>query len=158
LLDGRLDNGELHPDGVTLLGGGMVELAYVAPSGNTADKPVRRRERVSDERLARGGGRPGAGTEPPPPPDRRRGLEPDARRDHDFERGGLGAADSRDARREGRSSYEYIGLRERYGVVRGRESILPAELVLQGSFGDFSLGAFPRFNLPKPTPDQVLYR
>jgi hypothetical protein len=43
-------------------------------------------------------------------------------------------------------------------VVRGRESILPAEIVLQGSFTDFSLGAFPRFRPPKATPDQLLYR
>lgn len=49
-------------------------------------------------------------------------------------------------------------MRERYGMVRGRESILPFELVLQGSLWDFSLGAFPRWREPRTTPDAFLYR
>jgi hypothetical protein len=158
LLDGELDNGELHKDGLTLIGGGMIELAYVAPSGRRSDEPVLRRERVSEERLARLVAQLDETTERIARTDRDFGFEPDARRDLYFERARLGVAETVDARPQARSSYEYIGLRERYGVVRGRESILPAEIVLQGSFTDFSLGAFPRFRPPKATPDQVLYR
>jgi hypothetical protein len=157
LLDGELDNGELHPDGITLIGSGMIELAYVAASGSTSDEPVRRRQRISDERLARFVAQLDEATEQISRTDRDLRFEPDARRDLYFERARLGAADSVDVRPQARSHYEYIGLRERYGVVRGRESILPAEIVLQGSFTDFSLGAFPRFRPPKATPDQVLY-
>ena len=56
------------------------------------------------------------------------------------------------------STYAFRGMREKYGLVRSRESILPVEIVLQGSFDDFSLGGFPRFRMPKPTPDAILYR
>jgi hypothetical protein len=52
----------------------------------------------------------------------------------------------------------YESLRERYGVVRGRDSILPFDLVFQGSLFDLSLGAFPRWRQPKETPDAFLYR
>jgi hypothetical protein len=158
LLDGELENGELHPIGVTLIGSGLVELAFVAPSGHTSDEPVRRRERVSEERLARLVAQLDETTEQISRTDRDLRFEPDAQRDLYFERARLGVASNVDERPQARSNYEYIGLRERYGVVRGRESILPAEIVLQGSFTDFSLGAFPRFRMPKPTPDQVLYR
>jgi hypothetical protein len=48
-------------------------------------------------------------------------------------------------------------MRERYGLVRGRESILPVDLVIQGSFPDLGLGAFPRIRMPKPSPDAILY-
>jgi hypothetical protein len=158
LLDGELENGELHPKGVTLIGSGLLELAFVGPSGRTSDEPVTRRTRLSEERLARLVAQLDETTEHLARTDRDLGFEPDASRDLYFERARLGTADTIDARPQARSSYEYIGLRERYGVVRGRESILPAEIVLQGSFTDFSFGAFPRLRLPKPTPDQVLYR
>jgi len=157
LLDGKLDNGELHPDGLTLIGSGMIELAFVAASGRTSDDPVLRRQPVSEERLARLVVQLDQTSEQIARTDRDLRFEPDARRDLYFERARLGAADAIDARPRARSSYEYIGLRERYGVVRGRESILPAEIVLQGSFTDFSLGAFPRFRPPEPTPDRMLY-
>jgi hypothetical protein len=49
-------------------------------------------------------------------------------------------------------------MRERYGLVRGRESILPFEIVVQGSLPDVSLGVFPRMRPPRATPDAVLYR
>jgi hypothetical protein len=49
-------------------------------------------------------------------------------------------------------------MRERYGMVRARDSILPFDLVLQGSFHDLSLGAFPRIRAPKETPDAFLYK
>jgi hypothetical protein len=158
LLDGELENGELHTQGVTLIGSGMIELAFVGARGRAGAEPVLRREHVSEERLARLVAQLDEATEHIARTDRDLRFEPDARRDLYFERARLGVAEDADTRPQARSSYEYIGLRERYGVVRGRESILPAEIVLQGSFTDFSLGAFPRFRPPKATPDQVLYR
>ena len=49
-------------------------------------------------------------------------------------------------------------MRERFGMVRARESILPFDIVLQGSFHSLSIGAFPRFRPPKETPDAILFR
>src|SRR5262245_23085736 len=158
LLDGELENGELHPDGLTLIGADQIELAFVAPSGRTSDEPTRRRESIGKERLARFVAQLEQSSEQIARTDRDARFEPDARRDQYFERARLGVGGEIDPRATARSSYEYIGLRERYGVVRGRESILPAEIVLQGSFTDFGLGAFPRLRLPEPTPDQILYR
>ena len=57
-----------------------------------------------------------------------------------------------------RRARSYQSVRERYGAVRGRDSILPFDLVFRGSLGDFSLGAFPRWRAPKETPDAFLYR
>ena len=57
------------------------------------------------------------------------------------------------SRSSAESTYAFIGLRERYGLVRGRESILPFELVVQGSLPDVSIGVFPRMRTPRPTPD-----
>ena len=48
-------------------------------------------------------------------------------------------------------------MRERYGIVRARPSILPFDLVLRGSLEDFTLGAFPRFHPPRRTADAFLY-
>ena len=158
LLDGELENGELHSQGVTLIGANMIELAFIGAKGRAGAEPVLRRERVSEERLARLVAQLDEASEHLARTDRDLRFEPDARRDLYFERARLGVAEDVDVRPQARSSYEYIGLRERYGVVRGRESILPAEIVLQGSFTDFSLGAFPRFRPPKATPDQILYR
>jgi hypothetical protein len=158
LLDGEPENGELHPDGLTLLGGNMVEFAFLGPSGRSGDAPELRQERLSAERIARGVAQLEESTERLARTDPDLQLPPDAGRDLFFERARLGVAEAPDPRPEARSSYAYIGARERYGVVRSRESILPVEIVLQGSFQDFGLGAFPRLRLPKPTPDQVLYR
>jgi len=158
LLDGELENGELHPDGVTLLGGDFVEFAFVGPSGRASDEPSLRRERLSPERIARLVAQLEETSERLARTDPDLRFEPDAGRDLYFERARLGVGDAVDPRPQARSSYAYIGLRERYGTVRGRESILPVEIVLQGSFQDFGLGAFPRLRLPKPTPDEVLYR
>jgi hypothetical protein len=158
LLDGALENGELHPEGVTLLGAGVVEFAFVGPSGKSKDEPSLRREQLSEERLARLVAQLEETSERLARTDPDLRFEPDASRDQYFERARLGVADAVDPRPHARSSYAYTGLRERYGTVRGRESILPVEIVLQGSFEDFGLGAFPRLRLPKPTPDQILYR
>ena len=85
-------------------------------------------------------------------------LAPDPDRDLFLERARLGALDESGATAAGRSSFRYESARERFGLVRGRESILPVELVLQGSFQDFGFGAFPRVRMPRETPDAFLYR
>ena len=158
LLDGKPWNGELHPDGVTLLGARVIELAFLAPSGRAGDEPERVRQRISEERLARivaqleEAALRMARLDPDAP------FEADADRDVFFERVRLGLVDEPDLRPGAESSYAFRGVRERYGLVRSRESILPVEIVLQGSFDDFGLGAFPRIRMPKPTPDAFLYR
>ena len=85
-------------------------------------------------------------------------VKPDARRDLYFERARLGLTDQPDLRAGAQSTFVYESMRERYGMVRARESILPFDLVFQGSLGDLSLGAFPRWRAPKPTSDSFLYR
>ena len=67
-------------------------------------------------------------------------------------------ADEADPRAGSSSQYVYRGLRERYGVVRRREPILPFDLVIKGSFTDLSIGAFPRIREPRKTPDAFLYK
>ena len=66
--------------------------------------------------------------------------------------------DDVDPRAGAASHYVYRGLRERYGVVRRREPILPFDLVIKGSFTDLSIGAFPRIREPRETPDAFLYK
>ena len=158
LLDDRLENGELHPDGITFLGGRMLQFAFVSESGNDRDAPEETYAEVSAERLAR----VAALLEETSlrilqvDPDAR--VEYDADRDLFFERAKLGVIDTPDLRASAESTYAFRGMREKYGLVRSRESILPVEIVLQGSFDDFGLGAFPRIRIPKPTSDAILYR
>ena len=85
-------------------------------------------------------------------------FTPDAYRDHYLERARLGLVESPDMRASAESDYVYESLREQYGMVRARESVLPFDLVFQGSLFDLSLGAFPRWRQPKETPDAFLYR
>jgi len=157
LLDGDPQNGELHPEGLRFLGGRIMELAFLAPSGRAKDEPVRKRERIGEERLARTVAQleevslHALRSDPDAQP------EHDAGRDLYFERARLGAVERPDLRPGAHSSYSYLSARERSGSVRARESILPVELVLQGSFDDFALGAFPRIRLPRKTPDAALY-
>jgi hypothetical protein len=158
LLDGDPRNGELHPEGVTLLGGRAIEVAYLAPSGRKSHPPERVRRRVSEERLARVVAQLEEAMLHTARVDRDASVEPDPDRDTFFERVRLGLADQLDVRPHAESSYTFLGMRERYGLVRSRESILPVEIVLQGSFNDFGLGAFPRIRMPKATPDAFLYR
>ncbi len=157
-LDGELANGELHPDGLSLLGGRIVELAFIRERGDKGDAPELVRERISQERLTRVVTQLEESALHAIRTDRDLSREPDAARDTYLERARLGAVDKADLRAEAGSTYTYMGVRERFGAVRGRESILPVELVLQGSFSDFALGAFPRVRLPKSTTDAVLYR
>lgn len=157
LLDGDPQNGELHPEGLRFLGGRIMELAFLGPSGRAKDEPVRKRERIGEERLAR------AVAQLEEVSLHALRSDPDARPEHDagrdlyFERARLGAVERPDLRPGAHSSYSYLSARERHGAVRARESILPVELVLQGSFDDFALGAFPRIRLPRKTPDAALY-
>lgn len=158
LLDGDPRNGELHPDGVVLAGGRVLELRYVDASGDEERPALRVRQRVSGERIARSvslleeTALRNARVDPDDV------FAPDARRDLFFERARLGLAETQDPRPAASSSYAFLGMRERHGLVRGRESVLPIELVLQGSLPTLTLGAFPRLRLPPPTPDAILYR
>jgi hypothetical protein len=158
LLDGRSSNGELHPDGVVLLGGSQVEVNYLAPSGDDRDPPRRVREVLDGDHLARVVSVLEETVWRNTLVDPDESVAPDAHRDAFFERARLGLADTVDARSSAYSAYAYRGLRERYGMVRARESILPFDLVVQGSLSNLSLGAFPRFRPPRETPDALLFK
>jgi hypothetical protein len=158
LLDDDLENGELHPEGITFLGGRVLEFAFVNESGNDRSEPRRTQNTVSAERLARTVALLEETSLRIVQVDRDARVEYDADRDLFFERAKLGVTGTPDFRASAESTYAFRGMREKYGLVRGRESILPVEFVLQGSFGDFSLGAFPRVRIPKHTSDVFLYR
>lgn len=157
LLDGKPGNGELHPRGVTLLGGRMIELAFVAEGGGEGDAPSLLRRRISRERLERTVAQLEESALHAWRSDRDLEPEHDADRDAYLERARLGVVDRPELRPEAGADYSYVSARERFGAVRSRESLLPVELVLRGSFSDFSLGAFPRIRLPQDTPDSILY-
>jgi len=157
LLDGDLRNGELHPVGVSFLGGRVLEFALVGESGDEEDPPTKIRQRISAERLARAVAMLDETARVNPQLDSDERFEVDASRDVFFERARLGLADEPDTRAAAQSTYVFRGLRERYGIVRARDSILPFDLVLQGDLGDFSLAAFPRWREPRRTPDAFLY-
>ncbi len=158
LLDEESSNGELHPSGVTLIGGRAVELHFLAASGDDDDPPTIVYQQLSEERFAR----LIAKLEETSfrnsliDPDERLGA--DASRDVFFERARVGLVEDIDPRALASSNYAYRGMRERYGMVRARESILPFDLVISGSVTDLSLGAFPRIRNPKTTPDAFLFR
>jgi hypothetical protein len=158
LLDDDLSNGELHPEGITFLGGRVLEFAFVSESGNDHEPPTRVRRSVSAERLARVVALLQETSLRIVQLDRDARVEYDANRDLFFERAELGVTETPDLRPTAESTYAFRSMREKYGLVRSRESILPVEIVLQGSFDDFGLGAFPRVRMPKPTPDVILYR
>lgn len=158
LLDGSVHNGELHPDGVALVGGQLVELRFVAGGGSDSDPPAIVRRQISGERLARTVALLEEISIRNELLDPGNDQQPDARRDLFFEQARLGLAGSPDLRPSAESDYVFKGLRDKYGLVRGRESILPVELVLQGSLPSLGLGAFPRIRTAKPTPDAILYK
>jgi hypothetical protein len=158
LLDEDLVNGELHPDGVTLLGGGEVEVAYQAPGRDEEAPPETRREPISSEALARVVSMLDEAALRNSLLDSDDPYLADAQRDVFFERARLELGDDPEKLATASASFSYRGMRERYGMVRARESILPFDLVLQGSLSDFSLGAFPRWRAPRETPDAFLYR
>jgi hypothetical protein len=158
LLDGQLWNGELHPDGVTFLGGRVLEFSLMPESGKEEDEPVRVQRQVSSERLARCVALVEETAQISARLDPDDELAADSERDYYFERARLGLTGRPDLRPAAQSTYVFQGVRERYGMVRGRESILPFDLVLTGSLLDLSLGAYPRWREPKETPDAFLYR
>jgi hypothetical protein len=142
-----------------LLGGEGIEVNYVARSGDPDDAPRPVREQLAPDEMARIVSALEETSFRNSLLDADDAIVPDADRDTFFERLRLGLADAPDdARPSARSSYAYRGLRERYGMVRSRESILPFDLVLQGSLTDLRLGAFPRIRVPRETPDSFLYR
>ncbi len=157
LLDGEASNGELHPEGVALIGGRRIELAFVAKSGDEDDPVERRSVRVSAEHFARLVSRLEETSFRNALLDADDPVVPDAQRDLVFERARLGLADRVDSRPGARSVFTYTGLRERYGMVRAREPWLPFDLVVSGSLSDLSLGAFPRWRESKPSSDAPLY-
>jgi hypothetical protein len=158
LLDGDLENGELHPLGVTFVGGRTMEFALVDETSDEEKPPITLRRELSEQRLARLVALLDETSMTNTRIDRDELLEADARRDFYFERVRLGLTDEVDSRSAAKSTYVYQSVRERYGMVRGRDSILPFDLVFQGSLGDFSLGAFPRWRYPRDTPDAFMFR
>ncbi len=158
LLDDDPLNAELHSVGVTLIGARVVEVAYLAPSGEEDDPPVLAYEQLTEEHLARVVSQVEEVSYRNMLLDPMNDVRPDARRDLYFERARLGLADESENRPSAISQYTYKGLRERYGMVRTRESILPFDLVVQGNMHTLSLGAFPRIRMPRETPDAMLYR
>jgi len=158
LIDDAPGNGELHPDGVVLAGGNVLEFRYLAASGDEDDPPVVKRQRVSPERMARIVSTLEETARRNALMDNEAVFVADADRDRFFEQARLGLLDEPDLRATAESSYAFRSMREQYGLVRGRESILPVDLVLQGSFPSLGLGAFPRVRLPKKTQDAFLYQ
>jgi len=158
LLDGNAANGELHPEGMLLLGGREVVFYYVGPSGDDGDPPLVVRESIGEERLARLVSALEEASFQNSLVDVDDAVEADAQRDVFFERARLGLPTDSDKRPLSEADYAYRGMRERYGMVRSRDSVLPFDLVVQGSLTDLSFGAFPRIREPRKTPDAFLYR
>jgi hypothetical protein len=157
LLDEDASNGELHPNGVTLVGGRQLELHFIEAGGDEDDPSERVYVEVDAERLARLVAQLEEQSFRNSLVDEDDEIVPDPQRDLFFERARLGLADDVDTRATAEADYAYRGMRERYGMVRARESILPFDIVVQGDLGSLSLGAFPRLNPPRKTPDAVLY-
>jgi len=158
LTDGELRNGELHPRGVTFLGGRILEIALVARSGDQDGEPEIVRTEISAARLARSVALIEESATLGVQLDSDDELGMDGSRDQYFERARLGLTNDIDPRPTAESTYVYQGMAERYGLVRGRDSLLPFDLVLQGSVSNLGLGAFPRWREPELTPDAFLYR
>jgi hypothetical protein len=158
LLDENAANGELHPEGMVLLGGSEVAFYYIGPSGDDGDPPLVAHETIGEERLARLVSALEEASFENSLVDADDPVEADAQRDIFFERARLGLPTDSDRRPLTGADYTYRGMRERYGMVRSRESILPFDLVIKGSFTDLSIGAYPRIRKPRETPDAFLYR
>jgi hypothetical protein len=148
LMDGEDENGELDDDGVTLLGRRYVRIALVDTEPVVVELPgenfarlIAALEEASYRRLLA---------------DERELPEPDAARDLFFERARLGLLDEADLRPTASSTAVFLGLREKHGP--GRDSILPVEVVLQGSLEDFGFAAVPQLKTPPEPPDAFLYR
>lgn len=158
LLNEELRDGELHPEGIVLRGGRVLEIRLVA-DGEDEDEPYASRfVELSETRLRRLTATLDEAVQRNGLIDADSRFDADPNRDTYLERASLGLTEEPDLRSNAQSSFVYQSLRERYGAVRGRESLLPFDLVFRGSLGDFTLGAFPRWRPPRETPDAYLYR
>ena len=151
-------DGELHPDGVLLRGGRVLEIRLIADGADKKAPPESRQRRISKERLSQIAATLDDAVRLNSLIDVDARHAHDPRRDVYLERAGLGITEDVDQRPAAESDFVYQSLRERYGLVRGRDSVLPFDLVFRGSLGDFTLGAFPRWRAPRQTPDAFLYR
>lgn len=158
LLNGDVSDGELHEDGVVLRGGRVLEILLTAEGRDEDTPPVSRVQRISKRRLTRLTAELDEAVLRNSLIDAGARFDADANRETYLEQARLGLTDEADLRPTAESSFVYQSLRERYGAVRGRDSVLPFDLVFRGSLGDFSLGAFPRWRPPEETPDAFLYR
>ena len=141
-----------------LRGGRVLEFLLIAEGADKKAPPEAQQRRIGKERLTQIASSLDEAVQ-------RNGLidvgarqAPDASRDVYLERATLGVTEDVDPRASAESSFVYQSLRERYGLVRGRDSVLPFDLVFRGSLGDFTMGAFPRWRPPSATPDAFLYR
>jgi len=158
LLNEELRDGELHPEGIVLRGGRVLEIRLVA-DGEDEDEPYASRfVELSETRLRRLTATLDEAVQRNGLIDADSRFDADPNRDTYLERASLGLTEEPDLRSNAQSSFVYQSLRERYGAVRGRDSLLPFDLVFRGSLGDFTLGAFPRWRPPRETPDAYLYR
>ena len=158
LINGELKDGELHPAGVSLLGGRKLQFNLVKHGQTEDDPPSVIDKQVSQERMSKLASSLEETTHRNQLLDQDDLLDPDADRDRFLERARVGLTNKKDHRPSAQSTYVYKSMRERYGLVRGRDSILPFDLVVQGNFQDLGLGAFPRWRNPEETPDAFLYR
>ena len=158
LLNGDVSDGELHKDGVVLRGGRVLEVLLTAEGRDEDTPPESRLRRISKQRLIRLTAALDEAVRRNSLIDEGARFAADANREVYLEQARLGLTDDADLRPTAESSFVYQSVRERYGAVRGRDSILPFDLVFRGSLGDFSLGAFPRWRPPEETPDAFLYR
>jgi hypothetical protein len=158
MINGELEDGELHPSGVSLLGGRRLQFNMIQHDKTGDDPPAIVKKQVSQERMAKLASSLEETTHRNQLLDHDDLLDSDADRDHFLERARVGLTEQKDHRPSAQSTYVYKSMRERYGLVRGRDSILPFDLVVQGNFQDLGLGAFPRWREPEQTPDAFLYR
>jgi hypothetical protein len=158
LLNDDPADGELHPEGIVLRGGRVLEILLIAEGADDDSPPERSARKISKERLKRIASTLEEAVQLNGLIDAESRQAADANRDVYLERAAHGLTEEPDVRASAESSYVYRSLRERYGMVRGRDSILPFDIVFRGSLGDFSLGAFPRWRNPRETQDAFLYR
>lgn len=158
LLNGDPRDGELHAEGIVLRGARVVEVRLRSEGRDEDAMPEVRMRRISKERLTRLTSALDEAVRRNDLIDEGARFASDANREAYLERARLGLTEDPDLRASAESDFVYQSLRERYGVVRGRDSLLPFDLVFRGSLGDFSLGAFPRWRMPQETDDAYLYR
>jgi len=158
LLNGDPRDGELHADGVVLRGGRVLEILLRAEGRDEDAPPVSRVRTLSQRRLTQLASALDEAVRRNSLIDEGARFASDANRETYLEQARLGLTEEADMRPTAESDFVYQSLRERYGAVRGRDSLLPFDLVFRGSLGDFSLGAFPRWRPPAETDDAFLYR